>query len=540
MKVTDGALTPEFRRLRLPLGTGLLGLVAQTGAAVLHRGLPARRAVPAPGVHRHRGRRREDPGHPRRPADRRGHGDRRAARGAPQGAAVPARRGVAADVVRRARRGGPGERPAVRAARPGQPAGARAGRGRRGRRRRPRPAHRRAAARRRRRRGRRRARPTCCTARSSCSTARGTGWPATAPARCSTGSTTRSREARCLGPQRRGGRPGGPSYVAVALAGTEHLGTLRAARPRPRARPRRPADPRARGAGHRAGAAVRRSVAEAEERVRGELLSDLLERRDLDEARLRERARRQRADLDGAARWSRWPPVEGVERHRAAQVAARLGGELQRPRRRARRPGGAGRAGRGRRSRWAGSCASGCDAAGGSCTVGVAPRAGGPDGRGRRRTPRPGAAWTRCSRWAAPARSATRPGSGWPGCCSGRTAPRSSTSSSRATVGPVLAYDERRGTELVGHPGGVVRRRRAARGDRRSGCTCTRTPSPSGSTGSARCSARTGATRPAASTSSWRCGCAGSRRRDATDRDSVARLATSVAECVARRRTWVA
>ena len=33
MKVTEGALTPEFGRLRLPLGTGLLGLVAQTGAA---------------------------------------------------------------------------------------------------------------------------------------------------------------------------------------------------------------------------------------------------------------------------------------------------------------------------------------------------------------------------------------------------------------------------------------------------------------------------------------------------------------------------
>jgi len=31
MKVTEGALTPEFRSLRLPLGTGLLGLVAQTG-----------------------------------------------------------------------------------------------------------------------------------------------------------------------------------------------------------------------------------------------------------------------------------------------------------------------------------------------------------------------------------------------------------------------------------------------------------------------------------------------------------------------------
>ena len=32
MRVTDGALTQEFRTLRLPLGTGLLGLVAQTGA----------------------------------------------------------------------------------------------------------------------------------------------------------------------------------------------------------------------------------------------------------------------------------------------------------------------------------------------------------------------------------------------------------------------------------------------------------------------------------------------------------------------------
>ncbi|WP_457207564.1 GAF domain-containing protein, partial [Nocardioides sp. P5_C9_2] len=32
MKVTDGALTPAFKQLRLPLGTGLLGLVAQAGA----------------------------------------------------------------------------------------------------------------------------------------------------------------------------------------------------------------------------------------------------------------------------------------------------------------------------------------------------------------------------------------------------------------------------------------------------------------------------------------------------------------------------
>ena len=32
MKVTDGSISAEFRNLRLPLGTGLLGLVAQTGA----------------------------------------------------------------------------------------------------------------------------------------------------------------------------------------------------------------------------------------------------------------------------------------------------------------------------------------------------------------------------------------------------------------------------------------------------------------------------------------------------------------------------
>lgn len=32
MKVTDGSVSAEFRKLRLPLGAGLLGLVAQTGA----------------------------------------------------------------------------------------------------------------------------------------------------------------------------------------------------------------------------------------------------------------------------------------------------------------------------------------------------------------------------------------------------------------------------------------------------------------------------------------------------------------------------
>ena len=44
MKVTDGALTAEFRALRLPLGTGLLGLVAQTGAPYFTEDYQADRA----------------------------------------------------------------------------------------------------------------------------------------------------------------------------------------------------------------------------------------------------------------------------------------------------------------------------------------------------------------------------------------------------------------------------------------------------------------------------------------------------------------
>ena len=120
----------------------------------------------------------------------------------------------------------------------------------------------------------------------------------------------------------------GPSYVAAALAGTEHLGTLLL---RDLRVPLGLADRRTLERGALVTALVllfSRSVAEAEERVRGELLSDLLERRDLDETRLRERARRQRADLDGTGVVA-VVAVDGVERHRAAQAAARLGGELQ-------------------------------------------------------------------------------------------------------------------------------------------------------------------------------------------------------------------
>jgi sugar diacid utilization regulator len=124
------------------------------------------------------------------------------------------------------------------------------------------------------------------------------------------------------------GSRGGPAYVAVALAGTDHLGTLVL---HGAAGPIGLADRRTLERGAMVTALVllfARSVAEAEERVRGELLSDLLERRDLDEPRLRERARRQGADLDRPTAVV-VADVRGVERHRARHVAARLADELR-------------------------------------------------------------------------------------------------------------------------------------------------------------------------------------------------------------------
>ncbi len=117
----------------------------------------------------------------------------------------------------------------------------------------------------------------------------------------------------------------GPSYVAVALAGTEHLGTLLLTGDDELGL----ADRRTLERGALVTALVllfRRSVAQAEERVRGELLADLLDGREVDDQRLRERARRQHADLDRPAVVA-VAEVVGLERHRAAQVAARLAGE---------------------------------------------------------------------------------------------------------------------------------------------------------------------------------------------------------------------
>ena len=135
------------------------------------------------------------------------------------------------------------------------------------------------------------------------------------------------REARASGRSVPVDDGGAPSYVAVALAGTEHLGTLVLHGLQAELGL---ADRRTLERGALVTALVLlfgRSVAEAEDRVRGELLGDLLDGRELDGSRLRERARRQHADLDGptvvvVAR------VDTGERRRSGQVASRLGGEL--------------------------------------------------------------------------------------------------------------------------------------------------------------------------------------------------------------------
>ena len=239
----------------------------------------------------------------------------------------------------------------------------------------------------------------------------------------------------------------GPAYVAVALAGSEHLGTLLL---HGLSGELGLADRRTLERGALVTALVllfSRSVAEAEERVRGELLSDLIERRDLDETRLRERARRQHADLDGPTVVA-VAAVEGVERHRGAQVAARLGGELQglagehdglvvlvAPS--SGEPLGVGRQLRDR-----------VVAAGGSCTVGVAEASAGPT--------EVAAAYVEARRCLDTLITLGRSGDvsdpaglGLARLLLGKNGPDELDAFIESMVGPVLAYDARRGTGLV-------------------------------------------------------------------------------------------
>ena len=468
MKVTDGALTPEFRRLRLPLGTGLLGLVAQTGEPYYTEDYQTDERF----VHKEF-------------IDSAVDGEKiRAILGVPltvEGKVI----GALLAVHRTVRPFPPGEvsllmsfaahaAVALENARlfeqldRGQPAGAGAG-----------------ATPSRSPRTPTTSSPTCC-----CTAAASTRSPTCSPTCCDGPCVVLDSEGHRLagdasaarpldGPRRRGrARPGpraaasrwpagGPSYVAVALAGTEHLGTLLLHGRARRARHRRPAHPGARRPGHRAGAAVRPVGRRGRGAGRAASCSATCwSSRDLDEDRLRERARRQHADLDGPTggrggrrrRASsgtgppRWPPGSAGElRGLAGEHDGRV--VLVAP-------------ARGRRSRSAGSCTSGCARPAAVSTVGVAPAAERAGRRRRRPTPRPGGCLDTLVTLGRAGEVSDPAGLGLARLLLGQNGPEELDAFIEAMVGPVLAYDARRGTELVGHPGGVVRRRRPSRGDR--------------------------------------------------------------------------
>ncbi|MEH0829606.1 MULTISPECIES: helix-turn-helix domain-containing protein [unclassified Micromonospora] len=117
----------------------------------------------------------------------------------------------------------------------------------------------------------------------------------------------------------------GRCWLATAVAGTDHLGTLVLSGPDQLAQPAQRIFERA--------AVVtallllfQRSVAEAEHRVRGELLNDVLLHPDRDSATLRERARRHRTNLD-VEHAVVVAAVNHDDRDRAVAVAARLAAE---------------------------------------------------------------------------------------------------------------------------------------------------------------------------------------------------------------------
>lgn len=124
-------------------------------------------------------------------------------------------------------------------------------------------------------------------------------------------------------------RTDGGTWVAVAYAGDEHLGTLALTPPGRMDLPER----RTLERGALVTALVllfRRTEAEAESRVRGELLSDLVSGRDLDLDRLRERARRQGADLDAdLSVVVAQPTTELGSEQQTVRVASSVARELQ-------------------------------------------------------------------------------------------------------------------------------------------------------------------------------------------------------------------
>lgn len=239
--------------------------------------------------------------------------------------------------------------------------------------------------------------------------------------------------------------PESNGYVAAVLAGSDHLGTLVL---HGMAKPLEAADLRTVERGTLVTALVllfARSVAEAEERVHGELVSDLITGRDTDASRLRERARRHRVDLD-QVRAVVAASVEGLDHSRGIQLTARLAGELNGL--------GGEQSGRlvlvapgdplevGRRLREA------VAAAGGMATVGVAPTGPGADAVS--------AAFLEAARCLTTLLTLGRAGEvtdatglGLAQLVLGQGGPDELDAFIQSLIGPLLDYDARRGTALV-------------------------------------------------------------------------------------------
>jgi GAF domain-containing protein/sugar diacid utilization regulator len=119
--------------------------------------------------------------------------------------------------------------------------------------------------------------------------------------------------------------PATPTWVAAAVAGSDHLGTLVLQRTADLGQ----ADRRTFERGALVTALLllfQRLVADAQERVRGELLDDLLSDPPRDAQALAERAQRQGADLD-REHVVLVIGTERVERHRVAAAASRIAAE---------------------------------------------------------------------------------------------------------------------------------------------------------------------------------------------------------------------
>ncbi|MDO1481866.1 helix-turn-helix domain-containing protein [Rhodococcus ruber] len=118
-------------------------------------------------------------------------------------------------------------------------------------------------------------------------------------------------------------------WFSRAAAANQHLGTLVLTRDSPLS----PAEERTMERGAVVAALVllfRRTEVEADQKVRGDLLTDMLARRSLDVARLRELARRQGVDLDAELSIAVVRPLEGARSEgQALRSAAALASELR-------------------------------------------------------------------------------------------------------------------------------------------------------------------------------------------------------------------